>query len=306
MPASPLLAVDGHRLLYRSWHGFSDRRIMSRGKTRDLTGVFGFLAILRKTHLEAAPGHEIVVAFDAEDAAARRAVPNPCRRHLHPDPGPPPPHRRLPAGQFGVTAPQWPDYRALTGDPVDSIRGIAGIGPKTAARLLAGGIGLEQVPGCPALTARHRQAITASWTSSWPGARSSGSTTRFPSAQVPADRERDHLRREPEASTAGSRVASRPGTCAGVGDRCRVRGAGTRAERPVRVHAGRAVLHRGGASSGVRLCGPAGRCAAGSAATPAHACQQPRARSCRTGRGIPCPVPATSVAYHRARQLAWG
>jgi 5'-3' exonuclease len=163
MPASPLLAVDGHRLLYRSWHGFSDRRIMSRGKTRDLTGVFGFLAILRKTHLEAAPGHEIVVAFDAEDAAARRAVPNPCRRHLHPDPGPPPPHRRLPAGQFGVTAPQWPDYRALTGDPVDSIRGIAGIGPKTAARLLAGGIGLEQVPGCPALTARHRQAITASW-----------------------------------------------------------------------------------------------------------------------------------------------
>jgi 5'-3' exonuclease len=56
-----------------------------------------------------------------------------------------------------------PDYRALTGDPADSIPGISGIGPKTAARLLAGGAGLEQVPGCPALTGRHRQAITASW-----------------------------------------------------------------------------------------------------------------------------------------------
>lgn len=56
-----------------------------------------------------------------------------------------------------------PDYRTLTGDPADSIPGIPGIGPKTATRLLAGGTGLEQVPGCLALTAWHRQAITASW-----------------------------------------------------------------------------------------------------------------------------------------------
>jgi 5'-3' exonuclease len=77
MDAVPLLAVDGHHLLYRSWWGFASRRIMSRDKTRDLTGVFGFLAILRKTHLEAAPGHETVVAFDAEDAAATRQASDP-------------------------------------------------------------------------------------------------------------------------------------------------------------------------------------------------------------------------------------
>jgi 5'-3' exonuclease len=233
MPAAPLLAVDGHHLLYRSWHGFTDRRIMSCDKTRDLTGVFGFLAILRKTHLEAAPGHEIIVAFDAEDAAATRQAADPGYKagRATADHSPvrslgmvkqgldaagirwaevagaegddllatlaatataagrevtcysgdrdlyqilngsvsilTPARRRVTAawlpGQFGVTAAQWPDYRALTGDPADSIPGIHGIGPKTAARLLAGGIGLEQVPGCPALTPRHRQAVTASW-----------------------------------------------------------------------------------------------------------------------------------------------
>jgi 5'-3' exonuclease len=222
---------DGHHLLYRSWHGFTDRRIMSRDKTRDLTGVFGFLAILRKTPPRSLPGHEIIVAFDAEDAAVTRqaadpgykagratadhspvrslgmlkqgldaagvrwaevagaegddplatlaataagravtcysgdrdlhqiltdsvSILTPARRHLT---------AAWLATQFGVTAPQWPDYRALTGDPADSIPGIDGIGPKTAVRLLAGGIGLEQVPGCPTLTPRHRQAITASW-----------------------------------------------------------------------------------------------------------------------------------------------
>ncbi|MDH3689456.1 MAG: exodeoxyribonuclease IX [Gammaproteobacteria bacterium] len=41
------------------------------------------------------------------------------------------------ASRFGVTPGQIPDYLALAGDPVDNIPGVAGIGPKTAARLLA-------------------------------------------------------------------------------------------------------------------------------------------------------------------------
>lgn len=66
---TPLMLVDGHHLLYRSWWGFSPRRIMSRDRQSDLTGVFGFLAILRKTHLEQMPDHAIVVIFDGEYAA---------------------------------------------------------------------------------------------------------------------------------------------------------------------------------------------------------------------------------------------
>lgn len=49
--------------------------------------------------------------------------------------------RRLDAagvhGQFGVHPWQIADFLALTGDPVDNIPGIPGVGPKTAAALLA-------------------------------------------------------------------------------------------------------------------------------------------------------------------------
>ena len=48
--------------------------------------------------------------------------------------------RRLDAagvfGQFGVHPSQIPDFLALTGDPVDNIPGVPGVGPKTAAPLL--------------------------------------------------------------------------------------------------------------------------------------------------------------------------
>ena len=266
MPAAPLLAVDGHHLLYRSWHGFSDRRIMSRDKTRDLTGVFGFLAILRKTHLEAAPGHEIIVAFDAEDAAVGRQGADPCYKagRAAADHSPirslgmvkqgldaagvrwieiagaegddvlatlaaaadgrqvtcysgdrdlyqiltdrvsilTPARRRVTAGsipgQFGVTAPQWPDYRALTGDPADSIPGIRGIGPKTAARLLADGTGLEQILDCPALTGRHRQAVIAAWDRLLAWRKIIRLNDKVPLAEPPAGRPTAPLRRAAE------------------------------------------------------------------------------------------------------------
>jgi 5'-3' exonuclease len=230
---TPLLVVDGHHLLYRSWWGFSDRRITSRNKMRDLTGVFGFLAILRKTHLEEAPDHEIIVVFDGENAAAIRQTRDsgyknnragvdhtaikslgmikdgldatgvrwieldtcegddivatiahtaasagrnvtcyssdrdfyqlvnehitlltPARRRITP---------AEVSARHHITARQWPDYRALTGDSCDNIPGIRGIGPKTAATLLAGGIHLEQLRNSSRLDAPRCRTVTQHW-----------------------------------------------------------------------------------------------------------------------------------------------
>jgi DNA polymerase-1 len=47
--------------------------------------------------------------------------------------------------QFGVTARQWCDLRAIAGDPSDGIPGLAGIGMSKAALLLAGGKTLEDI-----------------------------------------------------------------------------------------------------------------------------------------------------------------
>ncbi|MFQ6197705.1 5'-3' exonuclease H3TH domain-containing protein [Streptomyces sp. NPDC000405] len=217
---TPLLLVDGHNLLYRAWYGFP-ARIQARSVSRDLTGVFGLAALLRKAHLAHADGHEVFVVFDAEDGSttrvgaddtykANRAAPEPgliesladikraldlasvrwieqdgCEGddviatltttartegrdvdimsvdkdfyQLLADPQVRvlntmlAEDRRLIDGaavqaRFHVTADQWPDYRALTGDQSDNIAGVRGIGPKTAARLLADGRHLEQVP----------------------------------------------------------------------------------------------------------------------------------------------------------------
>lgn len=46
---------------------------------------------------------------------------------------------------FGVRAEQMADFQALRGDPVDNIRGLAGVGPKTAARWLALAGSLEEL-----------------------------------------------------------------------------------------------------------------------------------------------------------------
>ena len=75
-------------------------------------------------------------------------------------------------GVFGAPAPLIPDYLGLVGDKVDNIPGVPGIGPKTAALLLARWSGLEAlyadlegvaalaVRGAPLLAARlgeHRE-----------------------------------------------------------------------------------------------------------------------------------------------------
>jgi DNA polymerase-1 len=66
MPAVPLLIVDGTSLAWRAACGFP-ARIRSRSGV-DITAVFGFFALLRKTHRELVPNAEIVVCFDSETA----------------------------------------------------------------------------------------------------------------------------------------------------------------------------------------------------------------------------------------------
>ncbi|WP_439681594.1 5'-3' exonuclease [Embleya sp. MST-111070] len=72
MSEVPLLLVDGHHLLFRSFFGFP-ARITSRDKRRDLTGVFGFFALLRvAVRDEFVQSPEIVVVFDGERGVAGR------------------------------------------------------------------------------------------------------------------------------------------------------------------------------------------------------------------------------------------
>lgn len=46
---------------------------------------------------------------------------------------------------FGVAPERYADYLALTGDAVDNIRGVPGVGPKTAAALLKEFVSLEEI-----------------------------------------------------------------------------------------------------------------------------------------------------------------
>ena len=48
-------------------------------------------------------------------------------------------------GHFGVAPERYADYLALTGDAVDNIKGVPGVGPKTAAVLLKEFVSLEEL-----------------------------------------------------------------------------------------------------------------------------------------------------------------
>ncbi|MCX4826464.1 hypothetical protein OG883_43275 [Streptomyces sp. NBC_01142] len=65
--------------------------------------------------------------------------------------------------RYGVTPAQWPDYRALTGDKSDNLPGVKGIGAKTAAELLTGGLSLDELPDSGRLVGTKGVAITQAW-----------------------------------------------------------------------------------------------------------------------------------------------
>ncbi|MFD4242941.1 5'-3' exonuclease H3TH domain-containing protein [Streptomyces sp. NPDC058525] len=234
---APLLLVDGHHLLYRAHFGFPKRFRALDGT--DVTGAFGFVALLRKAHREHCAGHEVFVVFDAEDGAADRvhvdagykanrsdADHSPIQalaplkemldqsgvrwlewpgaegddvlatiatreaaagravvvlsgdRDLYSlltadriqilNPQAPPGRQFITAravtDRYGVTPSQWADFRALTGDPADNLPGVAGVGPVTAARLLTGGLRLEDLPAtAPGRLANPLLRIRETW-----------------------------------------------------------------------------------------------------------------------------------------------
>lgn len=240
MSDTPLLLVDGHNLLWRAWFGFP-ARIQSRDKTRDVTGVFGFFALLRVAIREVPAPPEVVVVFDGENAWADRTAIDPaykahrptddaamapiralsdvvrgleatalrqicvdtaeaddiiasvvdrCRKHaperdvwimsndrdfyqlLDPrtrilNTARRPGHRivdhREIEARFGVTPTQWCDRTSLIGDPSDGIRGVRGVGPVTAARLLADQLTVEQLPESGRLAGRVGDRIRESF-----------------------------------------------------------------------------------------------------------------------------------------------
>jgi DNA polymerase-1 len=65
--------------------------------------------------------------------------------------------------RYGVTPRQYPDFRALCGDASDNIPGVRGIGTKTAAALLAGGLTLDELPASGRLAAGKGAAAAAAW-----------------------------------------------------------------------------------------------------------------------------------------------
>jgi DNA polymerase-1 len=230
-----LVLVDGHNLAWIAAMG-TPASVSSRDRSRDLTGVFMFFALLRKAigeNMPAAP--EVLVIFDGEQGSAARKAIDPGYKANRPEETPLPvrslpdikrgldaiglPWTEIdeheaddviasaarhadgrpclvlsrdrdfyqllsdqvhvlntsrPAGQriitaeevarrFQVTPGQWCDRAALVGDVSDNIPGVRGVGAVTAARLLADGLHLEDLPESGRLRGRTGEAILTSW-----------------------------------------------------------------------------------------------------------------------------------------------
>lgn len=65
--------------------------------------------------------------------------------------------------RYGITPAQYPDFRALCGDTSDNIPGVRGIGAKTAAALLSGGLKLDDLPASGRLSGGRGAAILTAW-----------------------------------------------------------------------------------------------------------------------------------------------
>lgn len=79
---------------------------------------------------------------------------HPGKRHVGPDEV---------VARYDVRPVQWPCFCALKGDPADNIPGVRGIGAATAARLLAGGLTLDDLPTSGRLTGTKGQLIQKQW-----------------------------------------------------------------------------------------------------------------------------------------------
>ncbi|MFC3765993.1 5'-3' exonuclease H3TH domain-containing protein [Tenggerimyces flavus] len=65
--------------------------------------------------------------------------------------------------RFGITPSQWCDRASLVGDRSDGIPGVRGVGSITAARLLEGGLTLEELPGSGRLQGKLGARIRQQW-----------------------------------------------------------------------------------------------------------------------------------------------
>lgn len=80
----PLLLVDGHNLLWGATFGFP-AEIRSRDKTRLLTGLFGFFALLRVAVREDLPEPpEVIVVFDGQHGGSDRQEIDPSYKAQRP------------------------------------------------------------------------------------------------------------------------------------------------------------------------------------------------------------------------------